>query len=314
MKKVLFLVVVLSITATIAQAADVDFSAVTPAKNGRLDISYQVNGSENPRGIALKCTVLYGKVVTVDTSNIYTDPCFNTMIDYAYTAIDGGGSYTIGTGHPIADPCNPGVLSPTTDVDQFSICLGVLDQTGNQNAGLSAVSPVVAIPLTLSSDPCVVIKIDEDNLRGGVAGSQLSTNLPIYVTMTECYAGQANYAAWQASNKPACWCWSRQCEGDADGKKQGNPLSGFWYVGTNDIVLLANVWEVKDSPKGPGLKLDEACANIDHLKQGNPLAGYWQVGTNDIAILAQYWEKRTTDPLAPPGNCQPGNVLSPGGY
>jgi hypothetical protein len=213
MKKYICLIMVICLTASFAQAQDVTFSL---SGSGALVIDY--TSTTPPRGIALKCTVLGGDLVSIDTGAVTQDPCFNTNIDYAYTEYTGGGTYNIGDGHPIADPCGPGVLAPTTDIDQFSICLGVLDQSGNQKPGPSATT-LVTVPLT-SAASSVTILVEEDGLRGGVAGSQLSTNLPQQVVIplgpTDCLvAGQvrngvtinaAHIAAWNAQGKPSCWC------------------------------------------------------------------------------------------------------------
>ena len=55
---------------------------------------------------------------------------------------------------------------------------------------------------------------------------------------TDCVKSTAFfYGDWLKFGKPACWCYPRNCRGDADGFKQGN-LSSFMYVYTNDLNIL----------------------------------------------------------------------------
>ena len=197
-------------------AQDVIFTG--DGTTGSLVISYTTTGGDLPRGVGLKCEVLAGDTVDVDSDNVTTDPCFNTFIDYAFMD---PGTFAIGDGHPMADPCGPGVLDPATGVDVFSICMGVLDMTENQLAGPAASSPLVSVPLA-STASSVTIRISEDDLRGGVVGSALTTNLPIDVVV---------------SFGPGCWnypCFSR---GDANGDN---------FVDSIDIGILLAGWSVYD--------------------------------------------------------------------
>jgi hypothetical protein len=277
MKKFICIAAVL-LTASVVQAADVDFYA--SGMSGDIAINYKVNGAENPRGIALKCTVLNGDLITIpDASITVHDPCFNTMIDFAYTVVDGGGTYNIGEGHPIADPCDPGVPVVLADINQFSICMGVLDQTGNQKAGPSVTGPLgfgkdrpnfavhlVSVPIEFDTggDPCATVQvlIEEDNLRGGVVGSQLTTNLPLTISV----------------GRPTCWSYSRcpgQHRGDATCDGGINIL---------DLNALKFSWLKKfgDPPtkQPPKPDIDYKCgANFDQTANG--------VNVIDLNIIKQ---------------------------
>jgi hypothetical protein len=183
MKNVILMLAVIAMAAPLFGA--VEFTG--DGSTGSLVLSYTTTDGDLPRGIGLKCEVLLGETVDVDSDAVVTDPCFNTFIDYAFM---NPGTFAIGDGHPMADPCFAGVLDPCNAVDVFSICMGVLDQAGNQDAG-PATSTLINIPLASPiAAASVIIRISEDDLRGGVVGSVLTTNLPIEVEVsfvTECY-------------------------------------------------------------------------------------------------------------------------------
>ena len=206
MKNVIIMLAVIAMAAPLYAADPCDVVLTGDGSTGSLVLSYTTNNGALPRGIGLKCEVLGGAVVDVDSDAVVADPCFNTFIDYAFMDPC---NFTIGAGHPIADPCFAGVLDPCTGVDVFSICMGVLDMTGNQNAGPATSASLISIPLT-SAAASVTIRISEDTLRGGVVGSALTTNLPIDVVVsfsTDCFQGTPEQvAAWTAWGKPANWC------------------------------------------------------------------------------------------------------------
>ena len=103
-----------------------------------------------------------------------------------------------------------------------------------------------------------------------------------------------DYAAWVAAGKPACWCYLRQCHGDADGDKQGSDKTGHHYVGTNDLNVLISAWMVKEPPHGPGIASvpDGICADFDHKAQCSDKTGMMRVGTDDLNILIANWLKK----------------------
>lgn len=134
------------------------------------------------------------------------------------------------------------------------------------------------------------------------------TSVDLVVSDYECYFGQADYADWVAVDKPECWCYPRQCHGDADGLKYGSVWTGYYYVGTPDLGILADGWMIKDPTKGPGLTGNQGCGDFDHLKYGSVWTGYYRVGTPDLGILANYWMvKEPTKGPGVPGDCLPGN-------
>lgn len=96
---------------------------------------------------------------------------------------------------------------------------------------------------------------------------------------------------WLKFGRPSCWCFPRNCRGDADGQKQGSMIMGSWYVGTNDLYILINAWNVKEPPKGHGIGIAGGiCADFDRKEQGNIIIGFSRVGPGDLNILIANWQ------------------------
>jgi hypothetical protein len=108
--------------------------------------------------------------------------------------------------------------------------------------------------------------------------------------------------------KPECWCYARQCHGDADGLKQGSTFGGFKYVDTDDLNILITGWQVKELDKGPGiLSIPGAiCADFAHDVQGSTFGGFKRVDTNDLGKLIEYWQVKEPDKgTGTPPDCVP---------
>lgn len=83
----------------------------------------------------------------------------------------------------------------------------------------------------------------------------------------------------QPWSKPDCWCYQRQCRGDADGKKQ---LGAFW-VYTADFSILKDAY-AKLTSQMTGNRI---CADFDHSIS----LSIFPVYTGDLAILRAYYTK-----------------------
>jgi hypothetical protein len=96
---------------------------------------------------------------------------------------------------------------------------------------------------------------------------------------------------WIEVGTPACWCFLRQCHGDADGQLSGSPKTGFYYVGPNDIGILVSAWLVKEPPFGPGIASVPygICADFAHDQGGSAKTGFYRVGPTDLNILIENW-------------------------
>jgi hypothetical protein len=116
-----------------------------------------------------------------------------------------------------------------------------------------------------------------------------------------------DYFEWLRVGKPDCWCYPRQCHGDADGLSYGSPpKAGIYYVGPADLNTLVSAWLVKQPPHGPGIGSvpNGICADFAHDQGGSAKAGVYRVGPTDLNILIANWW--TIEPPKGPGidpNC-----------
>jgi hypothetical protein len=271
--------------------ANVYFTA-TGGYDGKLQIAYTTTDGDLPRGVALRISCSDDMVV--DTrSPVIVDPAFNTFPDWAYSYPQ---NFQVGNGHPLALATTAGAL--TADASEFSICMGVLDQTGTQRAGPTSSANLITIQLKgTAMQP--TITISGDTFRGpasGVVGSVLQSNLPITVTLSLCpcepiKSNASIYPDWVRFGKPVCWAFARNCRGDADGLKQGSAALGFSHVFSNDLNILIKAWHVKEPPKGPGIMTipNGICADFDRQQQGIAVLGYIRVFSNDLNILIANW-------------------------
>jgi hypothetical protein len=144
-------------------------------------------------------------------------------------------------------------------------------------------------------DPCA----DANSVTIESSPSMQSSLPPPTDPETDCVKSSAFfYSDWLKFGKPACWCYPRNCHGDADGRKQGNVPMGYTYVYTNDLGILISAWNIKEPPKGPGIG-GAICADFDRKEQGNPIIGFGRVGPGDLNILIKYWQIK--EPPKSPG-------------
>ena len=115
--------------------------------------------------------------------------------------------------------------------------------------------------------------------------------------------------------KPDCWCYPRQCHGDADGKSVGSLFAGYTYVNTDDLNIMSAGWLIKDAPHGPGIAgltgpngEPAICADFDRAKLGSPFAGYTRINTIDLNLMSLYYlVKEPPKGTGTPPDCLPGN-------
>ena len=227
-------------------------------------------------------------------------------------------------GNAWADPCAydgtlGGIDTNGVTIEMASLFIGEGNAPPNQG---------VLCTLAVTS-PCLV-SITENTIRGGVVLEDTNlasddgvldltgaTNIAVG-PITECYAGQPDYSEWEAAGKPDCWCYPRQCYGDADGNKEGSGIAGYAYVSPKDLSVLVGGWMIKDPTKGLGIlgvtvtvdsvEVPVACADFDRAREGSGIAGYARVSPNDLAILVTSWMiKEPTKGLGIPSDCSPGN-------
>ncbi len=220
--------------------------------------------------------------------------------------------------------------SPVAD-SSYANTLGGIDTNGvtiemaSLYKGQVNAPPDAGLLCRFTVDSDCTVSITENIRRGGVVledanrASTLAaldlggaTAVPLDAPSSECYEGQPDYAQWEMAGKPICWCYPRQCYGDADGLKQGNPLGGYYYVGPDDLAIIVPAWMVREPPKGPGISAAQACGDYSRTTEGNPLGGYYRVGPGDIAIMVSTWMvKEPPNGDGIPADCLPGNETPP---
>ena len=112
-------------------------------------------------------------------------------------------------------------------------------------------------------------------------------------------ADHPDYDEWIAVGMPECWGYPRQCYGDVDGKAEGGPKAGRYYVHFNDLTLLLAAWGVAEPPQGPGIGtvrgphgLAGICADFDRRAEGRQYRGLYRVHFRDIDRLLASWNIR----------------------
>ena len=221
---------------------------------------------------------------------------------------------------PVAPGTDPGALGGL-DTNGITIEMGALyeDNGPGQSGRLCSikVSEDCTVGLALNGmRGNVVLETAAEPGEVELLGAEITTGEP------DCFPDSyPGYAAWEHFGKPDCWCYARQCYGDADGKKQGSNFAGWMYVYTDDLGVLVDAWQVKEPPKA-SLELPNGivdvpngiCADFDHDQQGSNFAGWMRVYTNDLAVLINAWQAKEPpkhDPEHPyfpngiPGDCVP---------
>jgi hypothetical protein len=315
MKKLLFILAIIAMT-TPMMAQSVDF-VLTDLGSLQVQIGYANNGvpaADLPVGIALKVVCTDCEVTgLVDFDNTE----FPAYIDFAYSEETAGDGYDpLGEGQPLAKEENiPGRLDTGVDLPATTVyvCMGrVQDAVAGPNPGPEAVVNLVTLQLALTGGDATVTVSEDLSSRGGVVGGgdPFATNLPVVLPLSdECFpSDDPAYDEWVSVGKPECWCYVRQCHGDADGLKTGSAFLGYTYVSVPDLNILASAYLVKDPTKGPGLSGNQICADFDHSKTGSAFLGYTRVSVPDLNILAAYYlVKEQTKGTGTPADC-PGDL------
>ncbi|MHC4692936.1 MAG: hypothetical protein ACYS67_09350 [Planctomycetota bacterium] len=97
------------------------------------------------------------------------------------------------------------------------------------------------------------------------------------------------YPVWEAWGKPACWCYSKQCRGDAT----GTALGPYW-VQLADLNILKAGWYQVDTVLAT--VQDGICGDFNHAALGP-----YRVQLADLNILKTYWYS-TVVPDCDPAN------------
>jgi hypothetical protein len=184
-----------------------------PATSGKLcSLKIGLNGQLTTFNVKMKGeTTFRGGVVLEDGTQFPVDT--NTL-------------YVI----PVLLPGKAGLVSPTpsgtTGVARIGTSLTWTAGTGTVNSHgvyFGTVSPGTylgtqtgasyAIPGTMAQGKLYYWRIDENNSAGTTTGDQWSFRVQECMKSTS-----TEYNRWVTYGRPDCWCYKKQCRGDADGK------------------------------------------------------------------------------------------------
>jgi hypothetical protein len=283
----LILAVIFLATSALAR---VDITCVID--DNEVTISYNVVDEPNKvRAFALDVEVTGANIVDVNDSISAHYYIYPGSIE-----IDGDGEVTA-WGSPIADANDPGSI---TGPNSATLEMGALYSPTSDSSPNAPPLFGDLLKIICDAKPSAVA-ISENETRGGVVltdpNEDPDVNSPGCSGGPDCLIGGnadqdpgSEYQAWSDWGKPNCWCYARQCRGDADGKQQ---YATYWVL-TNDLDILAAAF-AKDDPTLATITVHGepgVCADFDHKKQ----YATYRVLTDDLTILAAYFAKNNPHP------------------
>ena len=115
---------------------------------------------------------------------------------------------------------------------------------------------------------------------GPPGGYQFGETEDYYFTPPDCFPrDHPDYNEWLSFDKPPCWCYPRQCRGDADNMSEGK-IS--YIVCLKDLMILKAAW----NKTAEELIDNEVCADFDHKPCGKH---NYRVSIPDLTILKANW-------------------------
>jgi hypothetical protein len=151
------------------------------------------------------------------------------------------------------------------------------------------------------------VEITENAVRGGLvledggSADLISTGCDVYCEEPSSCMADTNpdYQTWDDWGRPDCWCYPRQCRGDADGIKQ----LIFW-VFAGDLNIIRAAYGKNDADLA--LVPSGICADFDHTKQL-----IFRVFAGDLNIIRGYYGKNeaSTPVCSGPGSGSDENPL-----
>jgi len=303
MKKLILILAILAVASPAFAVLDVNLVKLA---GNNVQIRYTGADPCNlPRGFALVIDVNGAKADVNGLGGYKTGVSTSTNRGFgiypATIAIEPNGNVT-SYGNPIADACDPlpvgadQILPSKKLVLEFGSLYAPVHDGANSPATDGNLC-TLTIDCNGATGDVNIIMTGENSYRiGGAANSGIVLEDGTIVTVNktlkytcaaaDCYIGTpALYAVWVDFNKPDCWCYKRNCRGDADGLKQ---LTLYW-VYSNDLAILKAGYSKTDaqlktivSNGKPGI-----CADFCRDKQ----LTLYRVYSNDLARLKAYYGK-----------------------
>ncbi len=277
--------------------ASVNISAVQVGYNNDVIISYDASSEPNlVRAFALDIQI-------GNDSNIVEVTALNSdyYIHPGTIQIDAQGKVT-DYGSPVAPQSDlPSGTLPGLDSNGITIEMASLYSPVGPGSPNAPTQTGDLVSIIVDNDTCLTISANV--ARAGPTGVVMEdpdeivqVNFPeplcvVYHPCMGCYCYQPDYDEWVLVGDPDCWCWPRQCHGDADGLKGGNVKTGYYWVGPTDLNILIAGWLVKEPAFGPGIASipNGICADFAHDQGGSAKTGFYRVGPTDLNILIANW-------------------------
>jgi hypothetical protein len=199
----------------------------------------------------------------------------------------------------------PSGTLPGLDSNGFTIELASLYAPVGPGSPNAPVQSGDLVLFSFSRDTC--IEISANVARAGPTGvvmedpneivqvnfpGSLCVVIPCAGCCVGCYpCSMPDYDEWELVGYPDCWCYTRQCHGDADGQMGGSSKTGYYAVGPGDLNILISGWLVKEAPHGNGIDSipNGICADFAHNQGGSSKTGFYRVGPTDLNILIANW-------------------------
>ncbi len=299
MKKLLCIMVAIFIATPAMAAVTItctDLGAVDGNYPGEIEVRYEVdNASDLARGFALDIQLTDGADINdVNVSGDY-------WIHPGSVVIAGG----IITNHGTAIASGNGAVTSN----------GATLEMGSLYVGEANAPDPNGFLCTFTVSKNCTVNITGNATRGNVVlesgtSQEVSSSCVVTSAYGDCYPlAMPDWQLWDDLGRPSCWCFDRQCYGDADGTRYGSQWSGgFYWVGTPDLGILQNAWFVREPPDGNGIATipNGICADFDHTMYGSQWSGgFYRVGTPDLGVLQNAWfVKEPPDGNGIPDDCQ----------
>ena len=265
-----------------AFAGDITFT-VSSSVDKEFTIGYvATDPCEGPVGIGLKVNLTGSCGATVSgKANVGSASSeFPVYIDWAHDMPDPN-DYTVdpppGDQHPLADPCEAGVVDPCSSL--FSICMGRLDPCALAPQSLPN---LITVKVDCDGECTITVDIEEDGLRGGVVGADYDNVYMVDGTVV-CPGGIP-------PTVPACWNVLTQCRGDYGVPADGSvSLADFYALKDSYGKNYCDDWNGGAGPYNP-------CADADR---------------NGSVSLADFYALKDHYGTSPPADCPAGGTWPP---
>jgi hypothetical protein len=299
MKKILLATVVLIIATPVFAAVDVNCTC----DGNEVTVRYVNTDPNHVRAFALDIILDNSDA---DITSVYGyDPCTDDYYIYPGSVVVDAESNSISSyGTPYADQSKypDGTLPGPPDSNGMTIEMASLYYPTGHTSPNAPADANVLFKFKVNANTGVIIQ--QNTKRGGIvmedANGPTSANLSgCSVTSHPCFdSDDPNYSEWLDVNEPNCWCYTYQCEGDADGLELGDSKAGYYYVEYQDLNKLIGSWKKTWGEAGFNI-----CADFDRTLNGDFKAGYYRVQYEDLNILVANWK---ADAFAKGDNWQPG--------